>query len=111
MPSNRLQAIPLGTFNSANLTANYQALYPGGLPHAVALLRIINTSNVAIYVSYDGVTNNDIILSGDELNLWAQMNAQPRNQVMYIPAGTLVSIKQVTVPGAGSIFISGYYTE
>lgn len=110
MPKNRLQAIPLGIFNSANLTANYQPLYAGGLPHALALLRIFNASNVNIFVSYDGITNHDIVLAGDELNLLAQMNSQPRNGVMYIPAGTLVSIKQVTAAGVGSIYTSGYYT-
>lgn len=111
MPKNRLQAITLGTFNAAALAAAYKPIYAGGLPHALALLRITNKSNVDIIISYDGITDNDYITIDSTFFLPAQMNAQPQNQVMYIPAGTMLSVKQATVPGIGTIYISGYYTE
>ena len=111
MPSNRLKAIPLGTFNAANLTANYQPIYAGGLPHALALLRIINRSNVDIIISYDGIVNHDYIGVDSTFFLPAQMNSQPQNQVMYISAGSLLSVKQATAAGIGTIYVSGYYTE
>jgi hypothetical protein len=110
MPINRIEAITLGTFDSANLTANFQPIYAGGLPHSLAYLRIINKSNVDIIISYDGITNNDYIVAGDTLTLPAQLISQPKSQVAQLPAGSLLSIKQATAAGVGIIYVSGYYT-
>lgn len=109
MPKNIVKAIPLGIFNAANLTAAYQSIYPGGLPHSISLLRIINRSNVDFLLSYDGVTDNDYIGVDSTFILPVQQNSQPRNQVMQIPAGTLLSVKWVLAAGIGNIYISGYY--
>jgi hypothetical protein len=109
MPTNRLVAIPLGVFDTANLTAAYQPIYPGGLPHAISLLRITNRSNVDVLLSFDGATDNDLIGVDSTYYLPAQQNSQPRNQVMQIPAGTLLSIKEATAAGTGNIYVSGYY--
>ena len=109
MPKNRLVAIPLGIFNAANLTALYQPIYPGGLPHSISLLRIINRSNVDFLLSFDGATDNDFIGVDSTFFLPAQMNSQPNNQVMQISKGDLLSVKQATAPGIGTIYVSGYY--
>lgn len=109
MAKNKIAAITLGTFNSAALTGNYQPIYAGGLAHSLVMLRIVNRSNVSIIISYDGVTDNDYISSLETFILPAQMNSQPRNQVLQIPAGTMLSIKQATAPGVGMIYVSGYY--
>src|SRR5208337_3679966 len=108
MPINRIQAIELGTFNSASLTANFQPIYANGLSHSLAYLRIVNKSNVDIIISYDGITSNDYIVAGDTFILPAQLMSQPRNQVSNIAAGSLLSIKQATAAGVGLIYISGY---
>lgn len=110
MPKNRLEAIPLGIFNTAALTATYQPIYVGGLPHALAIMRIINRSTVDVLLSFDGVTDHDYLMVDSTYILPAQMNSQPRNQVMYIPAGYILSVKQVQAPGVGNLYISGYYT-
>lgn len=110
MSKNRLLAIPLGTFDSANLTANYQTIYADGLPHSLVYLRIINTSTVDIIISYDGVTAGDYITSDTTFILPAQQNSAPRNHVAMIAAGTMLSVKQATAAGIGNIYISGYYT-
>jgi len=109
MPKNIIAAIPLGTFNAAALTAAFQPIYAGGLPHAILLLRIMNRSNVDIIISYDGLVNHDYILGETTFFLSAQMNSQPRNHVLQIPAGTTLSVKQATAPGIGMIYVSGYY--
>ena len=109
MSKNRVTAIPMGTFDAANLTAAYQPIYAGGVPHSLSLLRIINKSNVDIIISYDGATDNDYISVDSTFILPAQMNSQPRNEVMQISAGTMLSVKQATAAGAGTIYISGYY--
>jgi len=110
MPKNRLMAIPLGIFNSAALTANYQPIYASGLPAPLAVLRIVNLGNEDIIISYDGITDNDYIVAGTTFFLPAQMNSQPNNQVMLIPKGYMLSVKHAKIPGIGNIYISGYYT-
>jgi hypothetical protein len=109
MPKNIVKAIPLGTFDAANLTAAYQPIYPGGLPHAISLLHIVNRSNVDFLLSYDGATDNDYISVDGDYFLPFQMNSQPHNQVMQVPAGALLSVKWVLAAGIGTIYISGYY--
>lgn len=111
MPANRLQAIPLAIFDAAALTANFQPIYAGGLPAPLAVLRINNTSNTDIIISYDGVTEHDYILANTEFQLFAQLNSQPNNQVMYIASGSLLAVKFAKIAGNGDIYISGYYTE
>ncbi len=110
MPKNRLQAIPLGVFDAAGLTYYFQPIYAGGLPYALALLRINNKSTVDIIISYDGTTDHEYIQTGDVFELSAQMNSQPKNSVMYVPAGSLLSVKFVGAAGVGNIYVSGYYT-
>lgn len=109
MPKNIVKAIPLGTFDAAALTANYQPIYAGGLPHALSLLRIINKSDTDIVISYDGITDNDFITVGTTFILPAQMSSQPNNQVMQIPAGSMLSVRHDKVAGVGTIYVSGYY--
>lgn len=110
MPKNRLQAIPLGIFNSAALTANYQPIYAGGLPAPLALLRIVNLGTEDIIISYDGVTDHDYITANTTFFLPAQLSSQPANQVMLVPKGYALSVKFAKMAGAGNIYISGYYT-
>jgi hypothetical protein len=110
MPKNRLQAIPLGIFNSAALTANYKPIYAGGLPAPLALLRIVNLGTEDIIISYDGITDHDYITANTTFTLPAQLSAQPNNWVMLIAKGYALSVKQAKVPGVGNIYVSGYYT-
>lgn len=110
MPKNRLQAIPLGIFDSAALTANFQPIYAGGLPAALAMLRIVNLGSEDIIISYDGITNHDYITAGTTFILDAQHNSQPANQVMLISKGYALSVKFAKIPGMGNIYVSGYYT-
>lgn len=110
MPKNKLEAIPLGIFDATTLTANYQPIYAGGLPHSLAFLRINNASAVDIIISYDGITDHDYIFAGSTFELPAQMSSQPRNQVMYIPKGYILSVRFAKLAGLGEIYVSGYYT-
>ena len=109
MPSNKIQAIELAGFDSADLTANFQTIYPGGLPHSLSLLRIANKSNVDVVISYDGIQDNEYVSAGETFMLYAQSIQPPKNQVSQIAAGGLLSIKQATAAGVGDIFVSGYY--
>jgi hypothetical protein len=109
MPKNRVIGIPLGAFDSADLTADFQPLYAGGLPHALQFMRIQNYSTVDIIFSMDGITSNEIIGPGAVFEFPVQLFSQPRNQVAQIAAGSMLSVKWLTEAGTGNIYISGYY--
>ena len=108
---NIMQAIPQTVFDTNTLTANYQLVNAGGLPHACAMLHFTNTSTVAIRISYDGAAGNghDTIVAGGSLVLPFQANSQPNNYMALYPIGTQIWVKQVTAAAAGSFSIAGYY--
>lgn len=106
---NSIAPVALATFDTATLTGNYQLVSAAGLPRACFFLRLINSSNVDVIISYDGVTDHDVIL-GQSINPYPfQSLGQPQNNVALIPRGTKIWVKQRTAAGAGSFSIAGYY--
>ena len=108
MAQNYLQAIEGETFNAATLTGTPQPINPNGLPEACNILRITNASTVAVAISYDGVTDNDAVLSNQVLTLNAQTNALPNGNVALFRKGTIVYVYG-TAAGVGEIILAGYY--
>lgn len=105
---NTVQAIPLTSIGSAALTANYQPINPNGLPEACFLIRIATTSSTTVTLSYDGVTDHEIVIFGDDaIVLPFQTNSRPNSNVALIAAGTVVYAKGTA--GTGRIYLSGYY--
>lgn len=107
MAQDSVKAVPLASMNSAAVVAGYTPLN-AGLPKACFLIRIVNASNQAITISYDGVTDHEYLLPDNTLQVNSQTNAQPNNQKALFPAFTPVYIKGVA--GVGIIYMSGYYT-
>jgi hypothetical protein len=110
---NSVAAIPQVSFDTNNLTANYQLVNPAGLPKACFLLRLINTSVVDVIISYDGIAGagNDTILARSISVYPFQTNSQPNNNMALIPVGTKIWVKQRTGAGGGSLVIAGYYQQ
>ena len=107
MAQDSVKAFPLSSLASASVTANYAALNPNGFPAAPFYFRIVNASNMAITVSYDGVTDNEVVLANSVFPLESQTNSQPNARVALFPKLTVVYIKGTA--GAGTIYLSGYY--
>lgn len=107
MVKNVVRAITLTSINSATLTGSYQAINIDGLPFPCFYLRINNSSNTGVTISYNGVTDNDYVLATDKLDLKMQQNAQPPAGVANWPKGTTVYVKGTA--GVGIIYLSGYY--
>ena len=87
---------------------NAAALLPGvlqlitdadGLAQACFMIRIVNDSNVPIFISYDRIHANDYIRANDSLNL----NMTPYNFRKGLP------ISVAGAAGIGLITLSGYY--
>ena len=108
---NSINAIPLTSRDSATVNNTLQRLSAdAGLPGACVILRIVNDSNVTIGVSYDGVTFNDSVRSGSDLQLYFQTNSQPGNFVACMPKGTKVYVIGAAA-GAGFVYLTGYYQQ
>ena len=108
MAKNRVQAIPLSSFDTASLTTSYQVIDASGLDEACFFVRISNTSNIAVTISLDGVTDNEHLQALDELLLPVQTNSQPGGWVALLPKKQKFYLKGAGA-GTGSVYLSGYY--
>lgn len=105
---NIIKAIPLTTFNAAGLLVTYLPINPNGLDEPCIILRISNNSNIAVTISYDGITDHDYLLSNDLLQIEAQTNSLPKPKVCVFAKGTVIYVKS-TGAGLGNISLSGYF--
>lgn len=88
---------------------NYLALNAYGLDFACSALKIINTSDIGIFVSYDGVTDHDYIARYGTMDLLFQINSQPSGEVSRARRGLVVYIKGGAIPKFGGwIYLIGY---
>lgn len=105
---NSIAPIALSSINSSTFTGSYQLLSAAsGIAHACSLIRIVNSSNVGVTVSYDGTNDHDFVNTLDTLQLPAQSNSQPNTFIANLPQGTKVYVKAAA--GTGLVYLAGYY--
>lgn len=109
MAQQRVKVIPLESFNSAGLLANYQPINPEGLPKACFILRIVNGGTTAINISYDGETDHDVLFANSVLQISTPINTQLLSQGALFGKGQVVWVSGVA--GVGSIALIGYYQD
>lgn len=105
---NSVKAIPMASFNTTALTTSYKVIDAAGLDEACFLLRINNTSDTSILVSYDGTTDHDYVKTGEKLQVPFQINSNTASSVANMAKGTRVYVKG-SGAGTGLIYLSGYY--
>lgn len=101
-----VKAINLSSFNAAGLTGGYDVINTG-LTHACFKLRIINDSNVAVGVSFDGINTHDHVYSTSNITLDFQNNAGPSGYTAIISKGTKIYL--IGAAGVGHVYLAGYY--
>ena len=94
------------TFDLATLSASYQ-LVGTVLANASVYLRIKNTSAVAVTISFDGVTDHDIIPAGEAVPYNFGSNAQSTagDNRFALAKGTGIYAKGAAAGGAGTLLI------
>lgn len=100
----------LREFNAASLTGAYQAI--GAVLNSPGYhMTITNNSDVDVYISTDGVTNDIRIPEGTSIVFRSQTtwNGTP-NAVYILQKNKSLYIKQVTAAGTGSI-VANILTE
>lgn len=109
MAGSNVKAVPISIFNAAGFTGGYDSMNVG-LTQPCFRIRISNLSNIAVGISYDGATLNDVIKAGDILDFPAQMNARGPGYVANFKKGTKI-YGVSAAPGVGFIYIAGYYQD
>jgi len=96
----------LKEFNSATLTGAYQNL-GSALTRPCYACNIYNGSDVDVYISTDGSTDDLRVASGESLSLAARAAWDiPRDGVILFKKATQLEIKQVTAAGTGTIVVN-----
>lgn len=109
-------AVPLdlSTFDTATLTASYQALNSSGFPGNLFWLRIENASTTNITISYDGINDHEFLpgtIAGiPKESMVINFSGSPASPgFIYLRKGTVVYVKGAA--GVGNITMSGFYQE
>ncbi len=105
---NKVLPIPLSSIDSATFSGSYQLLSAtAGIPNPAIMLHIANNSNIGITISYDGTTDHDFLIAGQQRELEFQTNALPQQYEAVLAAGTKVYVKAAA--GVGLVYLSGWY--
>lgn len=110
MPKDIIKGLQLTNFDSATILGNPEPINPNGFEEAPCLIRIINDSNIDIFISYDGVTDTDFLQAGQTLQLPFQSNSQPSNWRALLPKGSIVYVS-APAAGVGEIYLAAYAQE
>jgi hypothetical protein len=103
--STALYPEPLRLINSATLAGSY---LPVGTPfvHPIRLMKMTNNSNVDVTVSWDGVTDHEILVAGSFLLIDVSSNKEAA-LAFDISQNTQLYVRGAS--GAGNIYVSAYY--
>jgi len=107
MATNRIKALILKSIASSTVTGTYAAINPLGAEGPCFMLRIVNQSDTAVTVSFDGTHDNEIVLAEEALTISTNSIGVPAGRVALFPIGQKVYVKGTA--GTGTIYVSGYY--
>jgi hypothetical protein len=111
---NYISAEPMISRGSATLLdpATWYVINPDGLLHACFLLRIINTSDVDVLVSFDGDMAQEFVASETTLVMPLQANApKSYNCVALMAKGQKVYVTAEHPGIIGRVYLAGYYQD
>lgn len=104
----RYTAIPVQTIAYSSITSSFVAT-GNAMPAAIRILKINNTTDADMYISYDGSVIHDVIPATSGMVLDFTTN-KTMPEGAFLAQGTVVYIKYVSSPTSGNVYISAYYT-
>ena len=108
MAKTSIKAMPLLSYDTSSLVGAYIAINePDGLTQACFTLKFSNISASTITISYDGITDHEVLRPNSDLLITAQMNHQPRADEVLFAKGTIIYVKGDD--NVGTLYVSGYY--
>jgi hypothetical protein len=103
-----LAAEPLRSLGFASISGAYAAIGTALLnPSRIMILQ--NFTDKQMIFSFDGTNDHLTLPSGGQIVLDFTSNKTVTGGAAYIPAGTIVYVKQVLAPGSGSVYVSTFY--
>ena len=99
--------IEIQSIDTAGIGAGAYSEIGNPLEGALAFIRITNTSNTDVYISYDGVNDHEFIPATNRISSYFQVNSSPTNHVSKLRKETMLYIRGVA--GVGLVYVSGYY--
>jgi hypothetical protein len=108
-PSKIVRVDAYRTVAFGSISGTYAAL---GTPftHPMRLIKIVNTCDTAMNISFDGTTNNDFIPAGS-FALYDLTANQETQSGFYFQIGTQVYVKQATAPSSGAVYLIALYGQ
>jgi len=110
--ANGLRIIPeaLRVRESSGFNGAYQAL---GTPlsYACCLVKIVNNSNVLVTISWDGITDHDVV-PGNSFALYDVCSDAGSQRGLYVAQGTQFWVKgSAGVLNTGSVYLVAFHTS
>lgn len=110
MVKNIVLPIALQAVTGTSLLNSFLPLNTADLTGAPFLLRINNTTDENVVISFDGVIDNDIVLSQSVLEIYTQANSLPNSYAALFAKSIRIFVRaESTIPTLGSVTVSGYY--
>jgi hypothetical protein len=113
--SNIVRFDELRSMAFGSITSSFQGIglfsspaTPSPLVHAMRVLVFQNTTNVDIYVSFDGTTVNAVVPSSS-FSLYDLTSDQDTNEKFRYQSGTQIYIKYASAPTSGSFYLTAIY--
>jgi hypothetical protein len=103
-----VKAIPIQSIASTGLLAAFQALGTA-LPQSCFLIRLINGGTTNVTISYDGVTDHDVIIAGQTLQLPTPINTLPNSRGAQFAKGLIIYVRGAAGT-TGTVTLAAYYT-
>ncbi len=105
----RLTSIPVQAVDFGDITSSLVAM-GDAMPAPIRIFKINNTTNADVYISFDGSTNNDVVVAGSGMVIDITTN-KSISQGMYLQQGTVIYLSYASgAPSSGTVYLSAYYT-
>lgn len=106
----KVQFEPIREVAFGSVTGSYTAVGTALIDHA-RLIRIVNTLNVEVYISINGIDNHIRMAAGSFFIMDFSAN-KVRDDGMFLSIGTVFYVKQVSgAAGSGSLWIEVLYAS
>lgn len=106
---NRVYSNTFTYFDATLLDLTFQVCDPGILNPCI-MLKIVNTSDANVIISYDGVHGHDVILASSDIVLpFQEGSRQPGHKAMFARGTPVYLMAENGAAQLGEVFIISYY--
>lgn len=79
--------------------------------HAMRIVKIVNTCNTNMLISFDGTTTNEVVPAGGFVLYDLTANTETTAEGFFFQKGTTVYVKQESAPASGNVYVTCVYGQ